>query len=495
MKRIITLSLLFVLLLIAVLLTGCGEHTHSFSEWSVTKEATCIETGLKERFCEGCGRAEKEEIPLTEHTEISVPRVESTCSSVGYTAGKCCSVCNKVLEGRNQLPKKSHTFGEWEAGESGTCIKRGKMVRKCVDCDREETKTADYGPHKLGEWVNAVAPTNTSDGTAGHYKCTLCNKCVNKRGITMETTVLPKEAKGLEVQFHVYGTCTIIGPGTYEFKDGILDIPSEINGYPVRAIGDYAFKDCKELVSINSAFLSDIGKEAFSGCTNLTSVSFFPYVIKEGAFKNCTSLESINISLCEKIEAETFMNCTSLSNVIFGNLLQEIGIKAFMGCDNIGTPTTTTNENFIVLPDSLMKIDEYAFSDCKNLKGVIILNSTAYIIEKGVFANCTSLESVSGILVNLSHIPEEMFMNCDSLTSFGPFGNKINAIGKRAFMGCDNLNTFYLSQNISIVGEDAFKDCVNLKTVYDLSHAIGVTKGSTAFGYLGYYAENIYTSM
>lgn len=41
-------------------------HTHAFSAWAVTKEATCIEEGSQERRCE-CGEVEKQPIKKTAH--------------------------------------------------------------------------------------------------------------------------------------------------------------------------------------------------------------------------------------------------------------------------------------------------------------------------------------------------------------------------------------------------------------------------------------------
>ena len=43
-----------------------GPHEHEFSEWEITKPATCVTTGLKTRTCE-CGEFETEEIERTEH--------------------------------------------------------------------------------------------------------------------------------------------------------------------------------------------------------------------------------------------------------------------------------------------------------------------------------------------------------------------------------------------------------------------------------------------
>ena len=39
------------------------EHSHSFGDWTVVKEATEAENGEKQRVCMGCGETEREEIP------------------------------------------------------------------------------------------------------------------------------------------------------------------------------------------------------------------------------------------------------------------------------------------------------------------------------------------------------------------------------------------------------------------------------------------------
>ena len=95
-------------------------HMHSYGEWSVTKEATCTETGLKEKSCTKCEHSETEDIPMSEHTEAVIQGVESTCSSVGLPEGKCCSVCNKILVSQTETEKKPHVFGEWTKNSDGT---------------------------------------------------------------------------------------------------------------------------------------------------------------------------------------------------------------------------------------------------------------------------------------------------------------------------------------------------------------------------------------
>lgn len=74
-------------------------HTHKFSEWVITKTATCVENGIKERKC---------------------------------------TVCN---EKENQsISKLEHTFGEWIIEVNATEKENGLEKRVCSNCKTEETR-------------------------------------------------------------------------------------------------------------------------------------------------------------------------------------------------------------------------------------------------------------------------------------------------------------------------------------------------------------------
>lgn len=60
----------------------------------------------------------------------------------------------------------------------------------------------------------------------------------------------------------------------YNGNDAVVNIPSEINGTPVTTIGNAAFRDSSVTSVTIPASVTEIGSNAFAGCTNLTSVNY-----------------------------------------------------------------------------------------------------------------------------------------------------------------------------------------------------------------------------
>ena len=116
----------------------------------------------------------------------------------------------------------------------------------------------------------------------------------------------------------------------------------------------------------------------------------------------------------------------------------------------------------IELPDTLMLISEYAFSDCKKLEEIKIPKSVKKI-EKGAFNACVSLKKVSlpdGIL----DIGDNTFFCCTSLEKVR-IPDSVNSIGENAFSGCGSLRTVVASHNIKFIDDNAFSYCPQLTVV------------------------------
>ena len=130
--------------------------------------------------------------------------------------------------------------------------------------------------------------------------------------------------------------------------------------------------------------LSMIGSSAFEKCENLHSVIFPENAVelKDFAFKNC-SIASLIVTLKQSDScSEVFANCTQLKNAVIRGFL---GIKMFSSC------TALTN---ISVEGNIIRIPMQCFASCSSLKSIDIysINSILYI-DDGAFSGCASLEN------------------------------------------------------------------------------------------------------
>ena len=117
---------------------------HSWDKGTVTKEATCRNTGTKTYKCTVCGKTRTETIPVTEHKASDSYTVdkEPTCASEG-TKSKHCTFCGVTIEGTSvTIPKTdNHSYGSWRTTETPTVEKEGTQERVCSVCGDTATKS------------------------------------------------------------------------------------------------------------------------------------------------------------------------------------------------------------------------------------------------------------------------------------------------------------------------------------------------------------------
>ena len=159
-----------------------------------------------------------------------------------------------------------------------------------------------------------------------------------------------------------------------------------------------------------------------------------------------------------RIDKFAFYQCRNLSSIEIPSSVTNIGDSAFRDCTSLTSITIpfigerkdgTGNTNFDIIFGSRVP---------SSLKNVIITDGTN--IARSAFKDCTGLTSIE-IPDSVTSIGEGAFYNCTSLTSV-EIPDSVTSIGRSAFFGCKNLESIVISNSVTNVARDAFKGCQNL---------------------------------
>lgn len=231
-----------------------------------------------------------------------------------------------------------------------------------------------------------------------------------------------------------------IGDGAFAGCSGLTEI-----SISSKNIGRSAFYKCTGLTTITIPIgVSSIGDGAFAGCSGLTSIKVDNYNTKYDSRNNCRAIIETNtntlIAGCKNtvipstvtsIGKNAFMGCSGLTSFIIPNTVTSIGDGAFYGCTGLTS---------FIIPNSVTNIGRITFYDCSGLTSVIIPNSVTSIGDHA-FWNCSGLTSV--IIPNsVTDIGDYAFSDCSGLTSI-TIPISVTSIGDRAFFGCSGLTEIY----------------------------------------------------
>ncbi len=168
-------------------------------------------------------------------------------------------------------------------------------------------------------------------------------------------------------------------------KKTLIECPEEateitiIGG--VTSIGKEAFFGCSGLTSlVIPEGVTSIGDWAFRGCSGLTSISVDVNNPKYDSRNNCNAIieteTNILIAGCKNtiipdsvtsIGEGAFRDCSGLTSLVIPEGVKSIGRCAFEGCSGLTS---------LVIPESVTSIGNYAFYGCSGLKEIRIPKGT-----------------------------------------------------------------------------------------------------------------------
>ena len=302
------------------------------------------------------------------------------------------------------------------------------------------------------ELISVTIPDSiTSIDWEAFYNCTLLKEVTIPASVTFivdeafgyyedEDTLETKKVDGFKINYvkntkgHLYATkngfsdeaCLI----TNELEDGTLEIAG------------YAGKDAIYEIPavIDGKKVTQICYDAFSGCTELTSV---------------TIPDSVTY-----IDWQAFYNCTSLKEVTIPASVTSIGDEAFGYYYDRDSSETK-------------KVDGFKINYVKNTMGHKYATENGFSDEACLVINELddgTLE-IAGYAGNSAkyEIPAEID------------GKKVTQISDSAFSGCTVLTSIIIPDGIAYIGSFAFYNCTSLKSV-NIPESAGYV-GNYALGY------------
>lgn len=218
-------------------------------------------------------------------------------------------------------------------------------------------------------------------------------------------TIQAAESDGFNYEIND-GSATITG---YYGNDSEVVIPSEIEGYPVKTIGWYAFLGIETITSVTvPESVTTISEYAFSGCTNLQSINLHSGITQFGI--DCfagTGLTGVSIPLgTTEIPYGMFRDCKSLGSVTLPDSITVIGGSAFENCTSLTSiklPVRVKEGGGNLFKGSGLRsitiyntIGCYLPEECQSLKSITYygseqdwLDSEGLLDSLGISLNCT----------------------------------------------------------------------------------------------------------
>ena len=341
-------------------------------------------------------------------------------------------------------------------------------------------------------------------------------------------------------------------------KLAAIIIPSDVT-----RIGNYTFYGCESLASINiPQSVTEIGDYAFNGCRSLSVITIPSGVLTLGvcAFEGCAGKLEVNCNIPEgtmaypgafrkskfnevvigpgvtTVGSFAFIDCQNLTSITIPEGITEIGEEAFEGCssltsvhigsigswcnidfyDHYANPFTYASNLYldgelvteIIIPDTVTKIKNYAFYNCKNLKSVAIPESVVSV-GSDAFERCSNLTSVhinsidswcninfetpaSNPLYYAIYASRSLYLNGELVTEV-IIPNAVAEIKDYVFYNCSGLASITIPENLASIGSRAFEGCSKLTSVHinSIDSWCNINFETSTSNPL-YYAKNLY---
>ena len=337
-----------------------------------------------------------------QYNNISKVTIPSTVTKIGSSAFSGCTSLIDV-----SIPKTVTTIGDYSFQN---CTSLESVVIEANSKKGFETVIGQSAFNVCKSLTSVTIPGNVT--SIGYYAFSNCK--------SLEELTIPEGVKNLGCEMIANTSIERITiPNSVTSADRLLrgnSLLTEVIFKEGRKSIPYGI--CYSAINLNKVTIpgtvTEIGSEAFSGCTSLDKIALPENLTKIGssAFNGCTSV--INVSIPKTVTTigdYSFQNCTSLESVVIEANSKKgfetvIGQSAFNGCKSLTS---------VIIPGNVTSIGNYAFSNCNDLIAKVYNNSTGLTYCKnnkinyriiGSFNKANNIEVQNGTCTNIDESTE-----------------------------------------------------------------------------------------
>ncbi len=226
------------------------------------------------------------------------------------------------------------------------------------------------------------------------------------------------------------------------------------------------------LVDIDMTNVTIVEYEGNLGTLSNSNTLYKQNTIPNRAFYKSSGCQINTILLpnsAVEIDSFAFTRCSKIKNLTIPQNVKSIGSYVFQDCINLIS---------ISIPTTVTYIGRFSFNNCYQLKSFIIPTSLT-ILQEALFSNCSSLENII-IPSNITSIGINCFEACKRIKEIN-LPSSITSIGDGAFSKCFYLKKINIPNSVTNLGNYVFSDCINLEDI-TISESISVIKMYTFSG-------------
>lgn len=336
-----------------------------------------------------------------------------------------------------------------------------------VDNTNDDLKDWEIGDIKFFENADGIKPITISFQVTNLSKYSI-SAVISFEGLKDEsdltTNYLQRSIKGItNNKVFLEPNCTSEFSITYKVTDKTKNVSgNNFLGMSISFERDFATTEGWEIIADDETMTCTISK--YTGTEK--NVICPSQITKDGKTYTVTTIgnneristynDQINSfaipNTVTRISNYAFLNCRAMDHIDIPDSVEFIGNEA---CYGMSIKSAT-------LSDSMDTLYSAIFMNCQNLVQVTLPKQLKTIVAYA-FYGCSSLQEIE-LPDSVTTMGRQVFYNCKSLKNV-TISSGLSAISDRTFSGCSNLQEIELPENVTSLDWDAFAYCSSLKKI------------------------------